>query len=236
MKNVLRCRACNCRTLVLWVRPFCVCVPAHIRENLPQTDSHFDWPCFVHHAGTLNVIYFFLNISFFIVVEKTWSMNSSRKECNFYRSNYRWELNLERTHQPCLQNITHFLPVLCCLASIDSLKNSRKIQLRIISNPNFHNLKWLKKNRYKEANINDYYSQSWWEGCLKSHMFPPLRFLSNLQVKGEMSKYLWTSFGSLVCWRLKTSNLLVVIVFIQIHNYFSVIHVVSIRSFMIFNN
>lgn len=37
--------------------------------------------------------------------------------------------------------------------------------------------------------------------------------LNNLQVKWKMYKYLWTSFPALVCWSLKESNLVVVIVF-----------------------
>lgn len=230
VKNVLRCTACNCQTLVLWVRPFCVWVPAHIRENLPQTDPHFDWPCFLHHNGDIECefscfaqMWFFFNTPFFIIVEKPWSMNSSSKACNFYRSSYRWKLNLERTHQPCLQNITHFLPVLCCLTSFGYHRFTKKQYEKnnwgsyvipafslSVSHPERVRKEQISISKYKGIGL---LFTRLMRGLLKvSHapltMFPPLRFLSNLQIKGEMSKYLWISFAALVCWRLKTSSFL----------------------------
>lgn len=84
------------------------------------------------------------------------------------------------------------------------------------------NLKFLSNclfspwNGWKTANINEFTQLM--RGLLKvtqssNDVSTPEISRNDLQVKWKMYKYLWTSFPALVCWSLKESNLVVVIVF-----------------------
>lgn len=99
-----------------------------------------------------------------------------------------------------------------------SVSVSVKKLVRFIFNLNFlSNYLFSPWNGWKRANINEYHSHSWWEDCLKSHnplmMFPLLRFLSTICKLNEKCINIYEPFPTLVCWSLKESNLVVVIVF-----------------------